>query len=302
MVELQSLALDQLIQRCHTMTVSYLRTQQVGDDCYCLELFRRAVQDHDENAWAFIYTTYSTEEFLGEHYILKWVRSWFNGRHGAVIRSAYTEDEVVHEVWLRFAQSEAARSFNFLTMSQLMSYLRRLINNFMMDIARRRSVHVIESSTEQAASHVEQLLRTVPDQADNVERLISDHESLEEMLRQIGDQIRGYFLERLPPRKLYHLYPDLFAPGEVEIIRTRLVRRLRKSPFILNRYIQLVVLGDDERLGIVFQRAILDAWPDEQLLHHYPTLFPEPADLLAAKVQIVESLHSNPTVLQLLHV
>jgi hypothetical protein len=312
MVELQSLALDQLMQRCHTMTVSYLRTQQVGDDCYCLELFRRAVQDHDEKAWAFIYTTYSTEEFLGEHYVLKWVRSWFNGRHGAAIRSAYTEDEVVHEVWMRFAHSEAARSFNFLTMSQLMSYLRRLINNFMMDVARRRSVHVIESSTDQEAIHVEQLLRTVPDQADNVERVISDHEALEEMLRQIGDQMianehewlvfRGYFLERLPPRKLYSLYPGMFAPGEVEIIRTRLVRRLRKSPFILNRYIQLVVLGDDERLGLVFQRAILDAWSDEQLLHHYPTLFPEPADLLAAKVQIVESLHSNPTVLQLLHV
>lgn len=310
MVDLRSLALDQLMQRCHTMTVSYLRSQQVGDDCYCLELFRRAVQDRDEKAWAFIYTTYSTEEFLGEHYILKWVRSWFNGRHGAAIRSVYTEDEVVHEVWLRFAQSDAARSFNFLTMSQLMSYLRRLINNFMMDVARRRSLHVIESSTEQEAIHVEQLLRTVPDHTDDVERVISNHEALEEMLQQIGDQLilnehewlvfRGYFMERLPPRKLYSLYPDMFAPGEVEIIRTRLVRRLRKSPFILNRYIQLVVLGDDERLGTVFQRAILDAWSDEQLLQRYPALFPQQSDLIAAKVQIVESLHSNPTVLQLL--
>ncbi len=85
---------------------------------------------------------------------------------------------------------------------------------------------------------------------------------------------QAYFLEHLPPRKLYALHPGRFTPGEVEVIRTRLVRRLRKSPFILNRYIQLVVLADDERLSLVLQRSILDGWPDEQLLLRYPMLFP----------------------------
>jgi len=293
--------------------VTYLRTRQAGDDSYCLELFRRAVQDHDETAWAFIYTAYSTEEFLGEHYLLKWVRSWLNGRHGAVIRSAFTEDEIVQEVWLRFSSSEAARSFNFETMSQLMSYLRRMVNNFIMDTARRRTPKVIESSTEQEAAHIEQMIRTVPDvHSHSVDMMMAQHESLEDLLREIGDQIisnesewlvfRGYFLERLPPRKLYGLYPDRFTPGEVEVIRTRLVRRLRKSPFILNRYIQLVVLADDERLSLVLQHAILDGWPDDQLLQRYPTIFPDLADLSTAKVQIVEALHSNPMLLQLLHI
>ncbi|HSN76860.1 MAG TPA: hypothetical protein VL334_17445 [Anaerolineae bacterium] len=271
------------------------------------------MQDHNENAWAFIYTAYSTEEFLGEHYILKWVRSWLNGRHGATIRSAFTEEEIVQEVWLRFSNSEAARTFNFETMSQLMSYLRRLINNFIMDVARRRAPQIIESATELEAAHIEQMIRTVPDQrATDVDSLMAEHESLEDLLRQIGDQIitndsewlvfRSYFLERLPPRKLYALHPGVFTPGEVEIIRTRLVRRLRKSPFILNRYIQLVVLADEERLGLVFQHAILDGWSDEQLLQRYPTLFSGPADLLTAKVRIVETLHTNPTLLQLLHI
>jgi DNA-directed RNA polymerase specialized sigma24 family protein len=313
MVDRRSLALDQLIHCCHTATVTYLRTHQAGDDSYCLELFRRAVQDHNESAWAFIYTAYSTDELLGEHYVLKWVRSWLNGRHGATIRSAFTEEEIVQEIWLRFSNSEAARTFNFESMSQLMSYMRRLINNFIMDVARRRAPQIIHSSTEQEAAHIEQMLRTVPDQrADGVDDLMAEHESLEELLQQIGHEIitnesewlvfRSYFLERLPPRKLYALYPDRFAPGEVEIIRTRLVRRLRKSPFILNRYIQLVVLADEERLGLVFEHAILDGWTDEQLLERFPALFPTQADLLAAKVQIVEALHGNPTLLQLLHI
>ena len=312
MVDLRSLALDQLIQCCHTATVTYLRTHQAGDDRYCLEMFRRAVQDHNENAWAFIYTTYSTEEFLGEHYILKWVRSWLNGRHGAVIRSAFTEEEIVQEVWMRLAQSEAAQSFHFASMSQLMGYLRRLVNNFMMDVARRRAPLIIESATDHEAAHIEQVIRTVPDRSGGVDRMMAENESLHELLRQIGDQIIGdehewlvfksYFLDRLPPRKLYEAYPGVFSPGEVEVIRTRLVRRLRKSPFILNRYIQLVVLADDERLGLVFQRSILDGWPDDRLLSHYGTLFASPTDLLAAKVQVGETLHSNPTLLQLLHI
>lgn len=310
---MRSLSLDDLIQICHSETVRYLRTHEAGEDCYCLELFRRAVQDHNEKAWAFIYTAYSTEEFLGEHYILKWVRSWLNGRHGAIIRSAFTEEEIVQEVWLRFSNSEAARTFNFENMSQLMSYLRRLINNFIMDVARRRAPQIIESATELEAAHIEQLIRTVPDQrTTDVDSLMVEHESLEDLLRQIRDQIittnsewlvfRSYFLERLPPRKLYALHPGVFMPGEVEVIRTRLVRRLRKSPFILNRYIQMVVLADEERLGMVFQHAILDGWSDEQLLRRYPALFSDPTDLLAAKVRIVETLHSNPTLLQLLHV
>lgn len=313
MVDLRSLALDQLIQSCHTTTVTYLRTHQAGDDSYCLELFRRAVQDHDETAWAFIYTAYSTQEFLGEHYMLKWVRSWLNGRHGAVIRSAFTEDEIVQEVWLRFSNSEAGRTFNFETMSQLMSYLRRMVNNFIMDAARRRAPQMIEPTTEEEAARVEQMIRTVPDQrSHSVDNMMAEHESLEELLREIGDQIitnesewlvfRSYFFERLPPRKLYALYPGMFAPGEVEIIRTRLVRRLRKSPFILNRYIRLVVLADDERLSLVLQHAILEGWPDEDLLQRYPTFFPNLSDLLAAKVRIVGALHNNPTLLQLLHI
>lgn len=311
MTNQQLMSLDQLIRHCHAETVRYLRTHQAGDDCYCLEVFRRALQDHDERAWAFVYTTYSTDEFLGEHYVLKWVRSWLIGRHGAVIRSAFTEEEIVQEVWLRLAQSEAAQSFHFASMSQLMGYLRRLINNFMMDVARRRAPRIIESATDHEAAHIEQVIRTVPDRSSGVDRMMAENESLNELLRQIGDQIIGdehewmvfksYFLDRLPPRKLYEAYPGVFSQGEVEVIRTRLVRRLRKSPFILNRYIQLVVLADDERLGLVFQRSILDGWPDERLLSHHAPLFATPADLLAAKVQLVETLHSNPTLLQLLH-
>jgi hypothetical protein len=52
----------------------------------------------------------------------------------------------------------------------------------------------------------------------------------------------------------------------------------------------------------VFEHSILDGWTDEQLLQRYPALFATQADLLAAKVQIVKTLHNNPTLLQLLHI
>jgi hypothetical protein len=55
-------------------------------------------------------------------------------------------------------------------------------------------------------------------------------------------------------------------------------------------------------LGLVFEHSILDGWTDEQLLQRFPSLFSSLSDLVAAKVQVVETLHSNPTLLQLLHI
>jgi len=289
----------------------YLRTHVLGDDSFCLELFRRAVQDGDEQAWAFIYTFYSTEEFLGEHYLLKWVRSWINGRHGSVIRGAYTEEEMVQEVWLRLMNSEAAKTFNFASMSHLMAFVRRLVNNLALDAARRRVPEVVEPLTEAEAIGMDFVLRAVPDGNATFEEMMARQEAIDSLLNEVVDGVlttrnewlvfRGYFLEDLPPRKLYTLYPGVFFPGEVETTRTRLARRLRKAPFVLNRYVQVVVLEDDERLALVFQHALVDGWPDRLVLDRYPHLFPSQADVLAAKVQVLQAIRNRPALLQLLN-
>jgi len=288
----------------------YLRTREAHSDSYCLELFRRAVQLGNEGAWAFIYTFYSTEEFLGDHYLLKWVRSWMHGRHGALIRAAYTEEEFVQEVWLRFMHSDAGKAFTFDTMAHLMAFLRRLVNNFALDLTRRRAPEVVEASTEGEAANLEQVIRRVPDSAEDLEEHLTRQESLETLLSAVWIDIvatehewivfQDHFLEGLPPREVYRLHPMTFAPNEVKITRTRLARRMRKTPFLLNHYVRLIVLDDDEKLTTVFQHSILEGASDEWLLANFSGLFHSQADLIQAKTLVLRSIQSRPALLQLI--
>lgn len=309
MQDLLAVPVSDLIACCQENTIHYLRTREASNDSYCLELFRRAVQDGDEGAWAFIYTFYSTEEFLGDHYLLKWVRSWMHGRHGALIRAAYTEEEFVQEVWLRFMRSDAGKAFTFETMAHLMAYLRRLINNFALDLTRRRAPTLLEASTEGEAANLEQAIRRVPDNRKDPEELVTRQESLATLLTAVWIDIvatnhewiifRDHFLEGLPPREVYRLHPETFAANEVEITRTRLARRMRKAPFLLNHYMRLVVLEDDERLTTVFQYSILEGASDDWLLANFGGLFHSQAELRRAKALVLKAMHSRPVLLQL---
>lgn len=310
MCDLKTVPLAELITQCQAQTLAYLRTKEAGDDRYCLELYRRAVQEGDQRAWAFIYTFYSTEEFLGDHYLLKWIGSWMSGHHGPAIRASYTEEEIVQEIWLRFMRSEAAQQFNFPDMRRLMAYLRRLVNNFIMDAVRRRLPEVVDPRSDQDAAGIDMVLRTVPDSHQAVDQIVLHQEALDALMGEIVGAIvstpeewlvfRGYFLDELPPRKLYRLHPGVFAHGQVETIRTRLVRRLRKAPHLLSRYIKIVVLHDDERQRVVFEQALMDGADDSALLDTYPGLFVDALDVLATKIRVVEALRSRPLLLKFL--
>lgn len=307
---LSCLPLAELVTRCQDQTLAYLRTRELGDDRYCLELFRRAVQDDDQRAWAFIYTFYSTEEFLGDHYLLKWVRSWLHGRYGAAIRTFHTEEEMVQEVWLRFMRSEAARNFTFSDMRHLMAYLRRLVNNYALDLARRKAPDIVEHDGAREVDYFDEVLRSIPDDSQGMDHMITSQEDIDRLLREIIGAIvttepellvfRGYFLDELPPRKLYELYPNMFARGEVETIRTRLIRRLRRTPYLLTRYIHVVVLEEDERSTLVFDHSLVGGWPDAEMLSRYPGYFVDQADLLAIKVYVLEVLSSRPELMRFL--
>ena len=312
MPDLSTLPLSDLIACCQENTRHFLRTREATDDRYCLELFRRAVQKGDEGAWAFIYTFYSTDQFLGDHYLLKWVRSWLHGRHGPAIRGAFTEEEFVQEVWLRFMHSEAARSFSFASMGHLMAYLRRLVNNFALDVARKRVPHLMEAETDYEAAGLEQVISRVPDTHPGLEAQTAWRESMESLVKAVCSDIvatehewlvfRDHFLEGLPPREVYRLHPQTFSANEVEVTRTRLARRLRKFPYLLNRYITLVVLGDDERLTIVFRDCILNGEADQYVLQRYASLFQSDSELTAVKAQVLEAARCRPELIHLLSI
>src|SRR5260370_16961869 len=55
---LHLLSINELARSCSEETNKFLR-QSVSNDCYCLELFRRAIVKRDDDAWACIYQQYA---------------------------------------------------------------------------------------------------------------------------------------------------------------------------------------------------------------------------------------------------
>lgn len=302
--KLRHIPLAELIEHCRAQTSEYLHSRQEGDTTYCLEIFRRAAQEGDEEAWAFIYAFYSTEEFLGGHYLLKWVRSWLNGRHGPAIRLHYTEEEMIQEIWLRFMRSDAAKEFRFKDMRHLMAFLRRLTNNFALDAASRKAPQALHSlNVDQPVNGASTTLSARMDNLGSVAEYVANKEAMASLLRSIVGVLittdrewwvfRGSFLDELPPRKLYELHPGVFSSGEVETIRRRLVRRLRKSPILLSRYVKLVVLRDDERQNLVFDYALLQGWPNQALVERFPTLFRDRREVAAVRCLVLQALRTR---------
>ena len=58
-IQPRQMAVDELAVRCQQETINYFRHQS-HDDQYCFELFRRAVQEQDHNAWAMISIQYQS--------------------------------------------------------------------------------------------------------------------------------------------------------------------------------------------------------------------------------------------------
>src|SRR5712691_1394008 len=57
-VPLQMLSINDLARCCSEETNKFLK-QSVSNDRFCLELFRRAIVNRDDDAWACIYQQYS---------------------------------------------------------------------------------------------------------------------------------------------------------------------------------------------------------------------------------------------------
>ena len=56
--QMDLLSINDLARCCSEETNKFLK-QSVSNDRYCLELFRRAISRHDEDAWACIYQQYA---------------------------------------------------------------------------------------------------------------------------------------------------------------------------------------------------------------------------------------------------
>ena len=117
-----------LASRC-SQEINKFRRREQSDDSYCLEIFRRALKTHNEEAWAMLYNTFSES-----------VRLWLR-RHQyreAALRHE-SEQGYVDDTFKRFWQWTCNQHLEFANLAGALSALHLCLNSAVMDTLRAYS-------------------------------------------------------------------------------------------------------------------------------------------------------------------
>lgn len=212
----QQLTLDTLARRCAAENECFRRGQP-SDPRYAYELFRRALVERNDDAWALLYDLYRS---LVEH----WVR-----KNTAFDASGEPSDALVGEAFARFWQALPPERFTqFPSPAALLHYLQLCTGCVVIDSARA------------AARLVSIELAPVED----TQQRALDEEVIGQMRRQelwhlVDRRLNGEaervvivdsFVYGLKPAAIYARRPDLFASiKEVYLVKRNVIERLGRD-------------------------------------------------------------------------
>src|SRR6202049_729528 len=135
---LQLYSINELARCCSEETNKFLR-QSVSNDRFCLELFRRAIVQHDDDAWACIYQQYAP-------LVLTWVTQH---QSAASILGQDGSAPLVNAAFAKFAQAlTPAKMSNFDTLAALLKYLKMCVHSVVADEVRSRQARQYEEALE----------------------------------------------------------------------------------------------------------------------------------------------------------
>jgi DNA-directed RNA polymerase specialized sigma24 family protein len=196
------------------------------DPRFAYELFRRALVDRDDAAWAQLFEQYAP---LVEH----WVR-----RTGAFTVSGETSDFFVSAAFTRFWRAIPAERFaSFPTLASLLNYLRRCATCVVIDTARAHSF--ADLLPEESINWNHQRLGHADEEAtERVSRAEFWH-LIDGLLASEAERVivRCSFLLGMKPGDIYAQWGCLFSGiEEVYTIKRGVLSRLRKSPELRGMY------------------------------------------------------------------
>ncbi|HTI14409.1 MAG TPA: hypothetical protein VL461_07550 [Dictyobacter sp.] len=200
---LDRLSLSALIDQSLYEIARY-RRKEPSDDRYCLEILRRAVVFHNNDAWIFLQKQFSEN-----------IRLWLSGHTYRELALRYENDQTyIDDTFRRFWQAVSDQSLSFHTLAAALSYLRLCLHCAIMDTLRAF-----------ARANVER----IPDYGHPDEPQVEDqyHENelweiIQSMLSGAKEQRVAYlhFHCNLKPREIIRYCPGEFR-NEEEIYRLK---------------------------------------------------------------------------------
>ncbi|MBN1579578.1 MAG: sigma-70 family RNA polymerase sigma factor [Anaerolineae bacterium] len=211
---LHQLSLDAVEQGCRDESARF-RAGQPGETGYCFELFRRAVEENDQDAWSAIHTQYYYQ-------VAKWI-----GAHpemAELIESTYTK------FWHTMRNKPLSRHFQHI--GAVLAYLRKCALCVRIDLERqqRRQDRILQ--IEKSAQHDSDIEAQVIARMDHNEFCDGVHQWLDEnVCDQRERQIIFFSYDLgLSPSEIARRYPEHFASAkQVYGIKERMIKRMRRS-------------------------------------------------------------------------
>jgi hypothetical protein len=134
----EQLSITELARCCSEETTKFLK-QNVSNDRYCLELFRRAITKRDDDAWICIYQQYSPL-----------VLTWVNQHQSATpLLGQDGSAPLVNAAFAKFSQAlTPAKMENFDSLAAVLKYLKMCVHSVVADEVRARQARQFEEALE----------------------------------------------------------------------------------------------------------------------------------------------------------
>jgi RNA polymerase sigma factor (sigma-70 family) len=216
----EQLSINALAHCCSEETAKFLK-QNVSNDRYCLELFRRAITKRDDDAWSCIYQQYAPL-----------VLTWVNQHQSAVpLLGQDGSAPLVNAAFAKFAQAlTPAKMDNFDSLAAILKYLKMCVHSVVADEVRARQAH----QYEEALDLVEHEPAT-DDPADNVIANISAQslwQVIQEELNSEDERVLIYlaYIHGMKPSEISSQHRQLFPTvDDVYRIKRNVLERLRRN-------------------------------------------------------------------------
>ena len=219
----QPLTLQDIAERCARETERFRRGVEY-DPGYCFELFRRAIVQRDQRAWALTYAQYRP-------LATRWVE-----RHPAFSTCNEEVHYFVNRAFERFWRAVTPLKFGrFPQLRSVLHYLRMCVNSVVLDHARMPDHRAMGSLEEELTAATEGTSSVEARALDWMQRQEHRREFWERINAQLQDErerrvLYDSFFRDLKPRELCVKYQDLFSDvQEVYRVKRNILDRLRRD-------------------------------------------------------------------------
>lgn len=218
-LQLDRMDVSALATHCQEESAKFFR-DEVRDDSFCFELFRRALKLRNQHAWEAIWANY-------RNLVSGWLR-----KSSGFESASLPLDELITMSFERFwyATSNPDAFDRFTSLPALLQYLRTCCGSTITDHLRRHK-------RDQFLTDIDQAYYLASGK--KPEHELIDKESQERFWRKVrgllNDEqeetlIRAYFLLGLKPRQIHKRYPDLFPDiQDVYRVKRNIMNRFRRD-------------------------------------------------------------------------